>query len=117
MPRLGRSIETKKKTDALLDFIRQYQADNGGRSPSRRDMCPLLETDTVSVVNYYIGLLLKDGSIELDKYQPRSIMIVGMRTFRLWVCPYEGCDELSNFIGATCSRHNLEMKLVTVREV
>lgn len=61
---------------ATLDFIRAYQAANGGVSPSYSEIMPAIGVNSVSGVHRIIGELKERGRIETLPRQARSITIL-----------------------------------------
>ena len=102
--------------DALLEFIRQFQAENNSETPSRRDMAREFNTST-SVINYWLGSLKKRDIISYEHYKPKTIVINTLRTVSLFICPVLGCKETSTYPYLKCRQHNRTMHERQFREL
>jgi DNA-binding transcriptional MocR family regulator len=100
--------------NALYRYIREFQAENKSESPSRRQMAEKFETST-SVITLRLRRLRKRGFIDYPNKIFKTIHILNMRTFRLWVCPL--CDFTSLEENSVCPKHSIQTDEVIAREI
>lgn len=100
----------------LYEFLREQRRQNPQATPSRREMADHFQTGT-SVINYYLRVLVDAGLIApLVKHRPREIILTGLRTVTLWVCPVPDCPHTSP-IEDECEFHKVQMVRTKFREI
>lgn len=76
------------KLNALYEFLKSYQKENGF-CPSVREMCEELKVNSTSTITYYLNHLEKMGKIKRGAFKNRAIEIIS-----------ENKDEKSKIIEA-----------------
>lgn len=64
------------KAEQVLAFIKQYQADQNGVSPSLREIADGTGIKTTSHVNYYISQLINQHKLMREKGKSRSLVVL-----------------------------------------
>ena len=66
---------TERQRD-ILEFIRQFQKDNGGVAPTHREICDHVGFSSYGTVYKHLSLLEKKGLIRRDWNQKRGVEVV-----------------------------------------
>ena len=74
-------------------------------TPSRRQIAEHMGGISVSVVNYYLGLLRESGRINFEKGIPKTIVLTGRKTIFLWQCPVRDCVVIDDH-ARECTVHD-----------
>lgn len=69
--------DADRRADDVLDFIKEYKADNDGNSPTVREIMEGVGLSSTSVVVYYLNNLVERELITRLKSDSRSIQVVG----------------------------------------
>lgn len=64
-------------TDDLLGYIISYKMSHNGNSPSIREMVDAMGVSSVSVIEYHLKKLVRDGRITRTRGAARSIEVRG----------------------------------------
>lgn len=64
-----------KERVAILDFIRQFKADNQGNSPSFREIMEACDFTSTSVVAFHMRILREHKLVDYQPGIPRSIIL------------------------------------------
>jgi len=64
----------RKKSDALLSFVREYTEENR-YPPTMREIQEALGYSSTSVVIYNLGLLEREGLLTRQRFTARSIVL------------------------------------------
>lgn len=65
----------EQKLNALYQFLKEYQKQNGF-CPSVREMCDELKVNSTSTITYYLNHLEKEGKIRRGAFKNRAIEII-----------------------------------------
>ena len=65
----------EQKLNALYQFLKEYQKQNGF-CPSVREMCDELKVNSTSTITYYLNHLEKEGKIRRGAFKNRAIEIL-----------------------------------------